>query len=110
MSNPQEKGIAQISSCQTKYRRYSHQRPEISTTNSSSLARSCAQSLALTISSTRSIGFPERGVGSGRATEGIGLSFGRLDKLGAKRGRSYFGVGGRDSAGRGGVSRSRRAA
>src|SRR5271157_2792696 len=71
MSNPQEKCIAQISSCQTKYRRYSHQRPEISTTSSSSLARSCAQSLAMTISSTRSIGLPENEVGSAVETEVI---------------------------------------
>src|ERR1700756_5515435 len=72
MSNPQEKCIAQSSSCHTKYRRYSHQRPEISTTSSSSLARSCAQSLAMTNSSTRSIGLPENGVGSASETEVIG--------------------------------------
>src|SRR4029077_8248444 len=74
MSKPQEKCIAQSSSCHTKYRRYSHQRPEISTTSSSSLARSCAQSLAVTNSSTRSIGLPENGVGSASETEVIGRS------------------------------------
>src|SRR5215471_11573368 len=74
MSKPQEKCIAQSSSCHTKYRRYSHQRPEISTTSSSSLARSCAQSFAMTNSSTRSIGLPENRVGSVSETEVIGHS------------------------------------
>src|SRR6516162_356703 len=76
MSKPQEKCIAQSSSCHTKYRRYSHQRPEISTTSSSSLARSCAQSLAMTISSTRSIGLPENEVDSTIDTDVIKLSSG----------------------------------
>src|SRR6516225_5920856 len=76
MSKPQEKCIAQISSCHTKYSRLSHQRPEISTTSSSSLARSCAQSLAMTISSTRSMGLPENGVDSTIDTDVIKPSSG----------------------------------
>src|SRR4030081_783906 len=56
MSNPQEKCRALVSCCQRKNMRYSHQRPDTSTTISASLARSWAHSLAWTISSTRSMG------------------------------------------------------